>query len=53
MAHFTNDFSTEIHIQWKFGLGVNSLYDIVSLQKFAHGTTAQLLWQMQNSVAIN
>ena len=66
MAHFTNDFSTVIQIPWKFDLGVNPIYDIVSLQKncTCHGSTAIVAyakfcsdqfntnWKAQNDISI-
>ena len=46
--HFTNDFSIVIQIQWKIGFSVTSMLSIISLQNFAHATSAQLSWHVQN-----
>ena len=45
-------FSIVIQIRWKFGLGVIPWQGSISLQKFAHDTTAQLSCHVQNFVAI-
>ena len=51
-AHFMNDFSIVIQIRWAIGLCVTPLQAIISLQKFAHATTAQLSYHEQNFIAI-
>ena len=51
-AHFMNNFSIVIQIQWKINFSVTSLYGTISLQIFAHVTTAQLSCHVQNFIAI-
>ena len=51
-AHFTNDLSIVIQIQWKIGFGITPLWGIILLQNFAHAMTAKLSWHVQNSIAI-
>ena len=48
----TNDFSLAIHIQVKLRLAVIPLLGIISQQMFAHATTVQLSYHIENFVAI-
>ena len=50
--HFTNTFSITIQISWKFVCTVIQLLVRISLQIFAHDTTAQLSCHVQNFVVI-
>ena len=51
-VHFTNNFSTVIQIRWKIGFSVTPLLGIISLQNFAHATTATMSCHEQNFIAI-
>ena len=51
-AHFNNKFSIVIQIQWKFYPAAIQVVGKWLLWNFAHGTTAVLLWHVQNFVAI-
>ena len=48
--HFTDDFLFAIQIPWKIQLAVIQLLAAKSQQAFAHTTTAQLSWHVQNFV---
>ena len=52
-AHFANNFSIIIQIWWNFSFNVIPLQAIISLQNFAHGTTAVLACHVQNLVVIS
>ena len=49
---FTNGFSIEIQIWWKFRFTLTPILIQWSLQNFVHGTRAVLSWQVQQFVAI-
>ena len=49
---FTNGFSIEIQIRWKFRFTLISIQIEWSLQNFVHGTTAVLSWHVQKFVVI-
>ena len=51
-ARFTNDILPAIQIRWKLCLAVITLLAIRSQQIFAHATTAQLSYHVQNFIAI-
>ena len=51
-AHFTNNFTIVIHIRWKNSFSVSPLWGMISLQNFAHATTAQLSCHVQNFIVI-
>ena len=46
------EFLLAIQIRWKISLAVMALLALRSLQYFAHATTTQLSWHLQNFVAI-
>ena len=51
-AHFMNDFSIEIQIQWKFNSTLIQVVVKWLLWDFAHGMTAYLQWHVQNFIAL-
>ena len=52
-AHFTNDFSIVIQIQGKIHSSLIQVLVKWLLLNFAHGTTAVLLWHVQNLVVMS
>ena len=52
-AHLTNIYSIVIQIRWQFGVGETPFQDIILLQNFAHTTTVQLLYHVENFMPIN
>ena len=51
-THLTHVISITIHIPWKFHFTITPSLVMISLQIFAHATTAQLSWHMQRFVGI-
>ena len=51
-AHFANDFSTVIQIQWKFHSALITVIKKWLLWNFAQGMIAVLSWHVQNLVGI-
>ena len=51
-GQFTNNFFIKIQIQQKLGFIVIPFLVMISLQNFAHATTAQLSWHVYKFVAI-
>ena len=51
-THFTNEFFIIVQIHLNFNFDFNRILMQWSLQKFAHATTAQLSWHVQNFVVI-
>ena len=52
-AHFTDDFPITIKLRWKIFFTVIPSQAKLSLQIFAHATTAELSCHMQNMLAIS
>ena len=50
--NFTEDFSIEIKIRWKIDYVAIYFLAIISLQRFAHAATAQLLCHVKNIVTM-
>ena len=51
-GHFNKDFSIATQIQLKFLFAIIPFFDVLSLQIFAHATTAPLSWHVQKLVVI-
>ena len=51
-AHHTNDFPCRIQILWKFHFVIILLLAVILLPNFAHASTAQLPWHVQNFATV-